>query len=202
MVTVEIDIAHPAEWNHGYVAIKIVEKDGIFPPVNVGADLRVAEPAIFERHHGAGKELALAGSAAQGPVYPYQCAVCFKELEVICQAAGTSIAVQHVHELHREPFGVVAVVIVPLTDDIAIGGVQRDIPEVAQGRLICLGIDKTYAVKGKAGDVALERAAIAELAITHDHEFPLRVGLVGVAANRTPGQGEPSMGHHQTAYLR
>jgi hypothetical protein len=35
-------------------------------------------------------------------------------LEVICQAAGTSIAVQHVRELHREPFGVVAVVIGPL----------------------------------------------------------------------------------------
>jgi hypothetical protein len=79
-------------------------------------------------------------------------------LEVICQAAGTSLAVQHVRELYREPFGVVAVVIVPLTDDIAIGGVRRDIPEAAQGQLICLGIDKAYAVKGKVGDVALERA--------------------------------------------
>ena len=106
--SVQINMAHPAERSHDDVPIKLVEKHGIFAPVNEGARFWVAEAAIFERHHGAGNELALAGSAAEGPVQPYQCAVCLKELEVIRQAAGTGIAVQHVRELHREAFGVVA----------------------------------------------------------------------------------------------
>jgi hypothetical protein len=76
--------------------------------------------------------LALAGSAAQCPVYPYQFAVRLKELEVVCETAGTSLAIKNVRELEREPFGVVAIVVVPLTDEIAIGGVQRDIPEPAE----------------------------------------------------------------------
>ena len=53
---------------------------------------------------------------------------------MVRQAAGTGVAVQHVRELHREAFGVVAVVVVPLTDDIPIRGVQRNIPELAEGQ--------------------------------------------------------------------
>jgi hypothetical protein len=202
VVSIEINIAHPAKWNYRYGAIKIVEEDGILAPINVRAGLWITESAIFECHHGAGKELALAGSAAQGPVDPYQCAVCLKELEVIRQVTGTGVGVQHVCELDRKPLGVIAVVIVPLTDDVAIGGVQRDIPELAEGQLFCLRKNKTDAVEGKISDVALERTAEADFVVTHDYELPLRVGLVGIEANRTSGEGEPTMGHHQTADLR
>jgi hypothetical protein len=51
------------------------------------------------------------------------------------------------------------------------------------------------------GNVALERAAIAQLAVTHDYEFALRIGLVCVAANRTAGEREPGMAHHQATDL-
>ena len=116
---------------------------------------------------------------------------------MICEAAGTCIGFQDVGELEREPFGAVAIVVVPLTDEIAIGGVQRDISEPAEGQSVCLRIHEAYAVKSKMGDIALEPAAIAELAVAHDHEFALRIGLVRVAANGTPGKRKPAMAHHQ-----
>jgi hypothetical protein len=160
VVGVQINMARPAERSHDDVPIKLVEKHGVFAPVNEGARFRIAEAAIFERHHGTGKELALAGPASEGPVYPYQCAVCLKELKVVRQTAGTGIAVQHMRELHREAFGVVAVVVVPLTDDIPIRGVQRNIPERAEGQAICLGIDKAYGLEGKVLDVATMAAEL------------------------------------------
>jgi len=51
-------------------------------------------------------------------------------------------------------------------------------------------------LKAKAVDVAREGVAIAKIAISHDHEFPLRIGLVSEAANRAPSQGKPIMGDH------
>ena len=89
-------MTHAAEGNGRHVAIKIMEENRILTPVNVRAGFRVAEAAIFECHHGAGEELALAGSAAQRPVYPYQRAVLLEELEVIRQISGTGIPLQHV----------------------------------------------------------------------------------------------------------
>ena len=63
-------------------------------------------------------------------------------------------------------------------------------------------MDKTDGLKAKAVDVPHEGVAIAKIAISHDYEFPLRIGLVSKAANRAPSQGKPIMGNHQTADLR
>ena len=57
-------------------------------------------------------------------------------------------------------------------------------------------MDKTDGLKAKVVDVARERAAIAKIAIRHDHEFPLRIGLISEAANRPTGQGKPITGCH------